>query len=187
MCIRDRPYEPVRWQPDVHTEDQDDVSKASRVIELIDAYRTRGHLMANTDPLVYRQRSHPDLDINNHDLTLWDLERKFSTGGLGDGSQMRLRDILGILRDSYCRTTGYEYMHIADPEQRRWFQKKLEVPLQELSRAEQGHILGRLNASEAFETFLQTKYIGQKRFSLEGGESTIVFLDEVLNLSLIHI
>lgn len=175
------PYEPVRWQPDVHTGDQDDVSKASRVIELIDAYRTRGHLMANTDPLVYRQRSHPDLDINNHGLTLWDLERKFSTGGLGDGSQMRLRDILGILRDSYCRTTGYEYMHIADPEQRRWFQSRLEVPLQELSRAEQGHILGRLNASEAFETFLQTKYIGQKRFSLEGGESTIVLLDEVLN------
>src|SRR5699024_7867037 len=74
------PYEPVRWVPDVSAEDQDDVNKTARVIELIDAYRTRGHLMANIDPLVYRQRSHPDLDINQHGLTLWDLEREFPTG-----------------------------------------------------------------------------------------------------------
>ncbi|MBR7551318.1 hypothetical protein KC220_22520, partial [Mycobacterium tuberculosis] len=91
------------------------------------------------------------------------------------------RNILGLLRESYCRTIGFEYMHIADPLQRRWFQAKIEVPHQELTRAEQGHILGRLNAAEAFETFLQTKYIGQKRFSLEGSESAIVLLDEVLN------
>ncbi|WAL40517.1 multifunctional oxoglutarate decarboxylase/oxoglutarate dehydrogenase thiamine pyrophosphate-binding subunit/dihydrolipoyllysine-residue succinyltransferase subunit [Brevibacterium sp. BRM-1] len=175
------PYEPVRWVPDVDTSDQDDVSKSARVIELIDAYRTRGHLMANTDPLVYRQRSHPDLDINSHGLTLWDLEREFPTGGFGGKPMMYLRDILGLLRDTYCRTIGFEYMHIASPEQRRWFQAKLEVPITDLSREEQGHILGRLNAAEAFETFLQTKYIGQKRFSLEGGESAIVMLDEVLN------
>lgn len=175
------PYEPVRWVPDVDTGDQDDVNKTARVIELIDAYRNRGHLMANTDPLVYRQRSHPDLDINQHGLTLWDLERMFPTGGFGGKPIMPLRDILGLLRDSYCRTTGIEYMYISDPAQRRWFQERLEVPHEELTRAEQGHILGRLNAAEAFETFLQTKYIGQKRFSLEGGESAIVLLDEVLN------
>ncbi|MFC5425464.1 multifunctional oxoglutarate decarboxylase/oxoglutarate dehydrogenase thiamine pyrophosphate-binding subunit/dihydrolipoyllysine-residue succinyltransferase subunit [Brevibacterium otitidis] len=175
------PYEPVRWVPDVDTGDQDDVNKTARVIELIDAYRNRGHLMANTDPLVYRQRSHPDLDINQHGLTLWDLERSFPTGGFGGKPIMPLRDILGLLRDSYCRTTGIEYMYISDPAQRRWFQERLEVPHKELTRAEQGHILGRLNAAEAFETFLQTKYIGQKRFSLEGGESAIVLLDEVLN------
>ncbi|HLR43991.1 MAG TPA: multifunctional oxoglutarate decarboxylase/oxoglutarate dehydrogenase thiamine pyrophosphate-binding subunit/dihydrolipoyllysine-residue succinyltransferase subunit, partial [Brevibacterium sp.] len=116
-----------------------------------------------------------------HGLTLWDLEREFPTGGLGGARTLPLRKILGILRDSYCRTTGIEYMHIADPEQRRWFQSKLENPILELTREEHGHILGRLNAAEAFETFLQTKYIGQKRFSLEGGESTIVLLDEVLN------
>jgi 2-oxoglutarate decarboxylase len=177
------PYEPVRWVPDVDADDQDDVSKVARVIELIDAYRNRGHLMANVDPLVYKQRTHPDLDITTHGLTLWDLERTFPTGGLGGKSTMPLRDILGLLRDSYCRNTGIEYMHIADPEQRAWFQAKLEVPHAELTRVEQGHILGRLNAAEAFETFLQTKYIGQKRFSLEGGESAIVLLDEVLNLA----
>jgi 2-oxoglutarate decarboxylase len=175
------PYEPVRWVPDVSADDYDVVNKTARVIELIDAYRSRGHLMANIDPLVYRQRSHPDLDINTHGLTLWDLEREFPTGGFGGKRMMPLRDILGLLRDSYCRTTGIEYMHIADPEQRRWFQSKLEVPHEDLTRDEQGHILGRLNAAEAFETFLQTKYIGQKRFSLEGGESTIVLLDEILN------
>ena len=175
------PYEPVRWVTDVDANDQDDVSKTARVIELIDAYRTRGHLMANTDPLVYRQRSHPDLDINSHGLTLWDLEREFPTGGFGRTNVMPLRNILGLLRDTYCRTIGFEYMHIADPDQRRWFQAKLEVPIEDLTREEQGHILGRLNAAEAFETFLQTKYVGQKRFSLEGGESAIVFLDEVLN------
>lgn len=175
------PYEPVRWVPDVAADDYDDVNKTARVIELIDAYRSRGHLMANVDPLVYRQRTHPDLDINTHGLTLWDLEREFPTGGLGGEKMLPLRDILGILRDSYCRTTGIEYMHIADPEQRRWFQSKLEGHHEELTREEHGHILGRLNAAEAFETFLQTKYIGQKRFSLEGGESTIVLLDEILN------
>ena len=151
------PYEPVRWVPDVSAEDQDDVNKTARVIELIDAYRTRGHLMANIDPLVYRQRSHPDLDINQHGLTLWDLEREFPTGGFGSKPMMPFRNILGLLRESYCRTTGFEYMHIADPVQRRWFQSKIEVPHQELTRSEQGHILGRLNAAEAFETFLQTK------------------------------
>ncbi|GAA1619087.1 multifunctional oxoglutarate decarboxylase/oxoglutarate dehydrogenase thiamine pyrophosphate-binding subunit/dihydrolipoyllysine-residue succinyltransferase subunit [Brevibacterium sanguinis] len=177
------PYEPVRWVPDVSAEDQDDVNKTARVIELIDAYRTRGHLMANIDPLVYRQRSHPDLDINQHGLTLWDLEREFPTGGFGAKPMMPFRNILGLLRESYCRTIGFEYMHIADPLQRRWFQAKIEVPHQEFTRSEQGHILGRLNAAEAFETFLQTKYIGQKRFSLEGGESAIVLLDEVLNQS----
>ncbi|WP_298418318.1 multifunctional oxoglutarate decarboxylase/oxoglutarate dehydrogenase thiamine pyrophosphate-binding subunit/dihydrolipoyllysine-residue succinyltransferase subunit [Brevibacterium sp.] len=177
------PYEPVRWVPDVSAEDQDDVNKTARVIELIDAYRTRGHLMANIDPLVYRQRSHPDLDINQHGLTLWDLEREFPTGGFGAKAMMPFRSILGLLRESYCRTIGFEYMHIADPVQRRWFQSKIEVPHQELTRSEQGHILGRLNAAEAFETFLQTKYIGQKRFSLEGGESAIVLLDEILNQS----
>jgi 2-oxoglutarate dehydrogenase E1 component len=175
------PYEPVRWVPDVAADDYDDVNKTARVIELIDSYRSRGHLMANVDPLVYRQRTHPDLDINTHGLTLWDLEREFPTGGLGGEKMLPLRDILGILRDSYCRTTGIEYMHIADPEQRRWFQANLENRHEELTREEHGHILGRLNAAEAFETFLQTKYIGQKRFSLEGGESTIVLLDEILN------
>ena len=94
--------------------------------ELIHAYRVRGHLMADTDPLEYRQRRHPDLDVTSHGLTLWDLERDFATGGFGEPI-LRLRKILGILRDSYCRTIGTEYMHIQDPEQRTWIQSKIEV------------------------------------------------------------
>src|SRR5690606_20787285 len=86
-----------------------------------------------------------------------------------------------ILRDSYCRTVGVEYMHIQDPEEREWFQEKLEVPFEKPAPAEQLRILRRLNAAEAFETFLQTKFVGQKRFSLEGGEAVIALLDKVLS------
>ena len=96
----------------------DDINKIARVQELIHAYRVRGHLMADTDPLEYRQRRHPDLDITTHGLTLWDLDRDFATGGFGGEPFLKLREILGILRDSYCRTIGIEYMHIQDPEQR---------------------------------------------------------------------
>ena len=114
-------------------------------------------------------------------MTLWDLDRHFATGGFGGESFLPLRKILGILRDSYCRGIGVEYMHITDPEQRRWIQKKVEVGYAKTSREEQQRILRRLNAAEAFETFLQTKFVGQKRFSLEGGESVIALLDRVLS------
>nr|WP_281965679.1 multifunctional oxoglutarate decarboxylase/oxoglutarate dehydrogenase thiamine pyrophosphate-binding subunit/dihydrolipoyllysine-residue succinyltransferase subunit [Serinicoccus marinus] len=175
------PYEPIRWNPDIAATHDDDISKPSRIQELIHAYRVRGHLMADTDPLEYRQRRHPDLAIENHGLTLWDLDREVPTGGFGGKPRLSLRRILGILRDTYCRTVGVEYMHIQDPDQRRWFQKKLEVPFEKPAPAEQLRILRRLNAAEAFETFLQTKFVGQKRFSLEGGESVIALLDKVLN------
>ncbi|MCX6463285.1 MAG: multifunctional oxoglutarate decarboxylase/oxoglutarate dehydrogenase thiamine pyrophosphate-binding subunit/dihydrolipoyllysine-residue succinyltransferase subunit, partial [Pseudonocardiales bacterium] len=172
------PYEPVRWVQDLP---DDAVDKTARVIELVDAYRTRGHLMADTDPLNYRQRRHPDLDVLSHGLTLWDLDREFATGGFGGRERMKLRDVLGLLRDSYCRTVGTEYMHIADPAQRAWLQERIEVPHQKPEPAEQKYILSKLNAAEAFETFLQTKYVGQKRFSLEGGETVIPLLDAVLD------
>jgi multifunctional 2-oxoglutarate metabolism enzyme len=138
--------------------------------------------MADTDPLEYKQRSHPDLDVATHGLTLWDLDREFATGSFGAASDrkfMKLREILGILRDSYCRTTGIEYMHIQDPEQRKWIQERVERPHTKVPREEQLRILAKLNEAEAFETFLQTKYVGQKRFSLEGGETTIPLLDEL--------
>ncbi|OIJ86037.1 multifunctional oxoglutarate decarboxylase/oxoglutarate dehydrogenase thiamine pyrophosphate-binding subunit/dihydrolipoyllysine-residue succinyltransferase subunit [Streptomyces colonosanans] len=175
------PYEPVRWLRDIDTSHDDDVTKAARVFELIHSYRVRGHVMADTDPLEYRQRKHPDLDIVEHGLTLWDLEREFAVGGFAGKSMMKLRDILGVLRDSYCRTTGIEYMHIQDPKQRKWIQDRVERPHSKPEREEQLRILRRLNAAEAFETFLQTKYVGQKRFSLEGGESVIPLLDAVID------
>jgi len=176
------PYEPIRWAADLPHSHEEDISKQARILELIHAYRVRGHIMADTDPLEYKQRSHPDLDVATHGLTLWDLDREFATGSFGQQSDrkfMKLREILGILRDSYCRTTGIEYMHIQDPEQRKWIQERVERPHTKPPREEQLRILAKLNEAEAFETFLQTKYVGQKRFSLEGGETTIPLLDEL--------
>lgn len=175
------PYEPVRWVRD-NTVDQDtELAKPARIAELIHSYRSRGHLMAETDPLAYRQRRHPDLDIQNHGLTLWDLDRVFPTAGFTGRPKATLREILGLLRDSYCRTVGAEYMHLQDPRQRRWLQERLEAGYARTPREDQLRILRRLNAAEAFETFLQTKYVGQKRFSLEGGESLIPLLDAILS------
>ncbi len=174
------PYEPVRWVRDIQAGHEDDIAKSARVQELIHAYRVRGHLMADTDPLEYRQRKHPDLDINQHGLTLWDLEREFATGGFGGKPLMRLREILGVLRDSYCRTVGVEYMHIQNPEERAWLQARIERPHGKPGHSEQLRILSRLNVAEAFEMFLQTKFVGQRRFSLEGAESLIPLLDAVL-------
>ena len=136
--------------------------------------------MADTDPLEFTVRTHPDLDITRHGLTLWDLDREFPVGGFAGARLMKLRDILGVLRDAYCRRVGVEYMHITDPVQRQWLQTRIEVKNDQPSRDEQLHILGRLNVAEAFETFLQTKYVGQKRFSLEGAETVIALLDAVL-------
>ncbi|MFI8453854.1 multifunctional oxoglutarate decarboxylase/oxoglutarate dehydrogenase thiamine pyrophosphate-binding subunit/dihydrolipoyllysine-residue succinyltransferase subunit [Kitasatospora sp. NPDC085464] len=180
------PYEPVRWATDVATTHDDEVNKTARVMELIHSYRVRGHLMADTDPLEYKQRKHPDLDVTTHGLTLWDLEREFAVGGFGGQKMMKLRDILGLLRNTYCRTVGIEYMHIQDPKQRKWLQERLEKPYSKPEREEQLRILRRLNSAEAFETFLQTKYVGQKRFSLEGGESLIALLDATIDAAAEH-
>ncbi|GEK22838.1 alpha-ketoglutarate decarboxylase [Cellulomonas xylanilytica] len=174
------PYEPVRWVRETADPDADAI-KPARIAELIHSYRSRGHLMADTDPLAYRQRKHPDLDVQTHGLTLWDLDRVFPTGGFGGKPRAKLREVLGLLRDSYCRTVGSEYMHLQDPRQRTWLQERLESGYARTPREDQLRILRRLNAAEAFETFLQTKYVGQKRFSLEGGESVIALLDAILS------
>ena len=174
------PYQPVRWVPDNpfrHTTSE----RLARVMDLIHAYRVRGHLMADTDPLQYKVRTHPDLDVETYGLTLWDLDRRFPTRGLGGKDELSLRDILGVLRDAYCRTIGVEYMHISDPEERDWIQQKMETPRSPFDKGELTHIMDRLNSAEAFETFLQTKFVGQKRFSLEGGEAVIPMLDAVLD------
>jgi 2-oxoglutarate dehydrogenase E1 component len=175
------PYEPVIWMTDREFTHEGQIDKGARVVELINAYRTSGHLMADTDPLEFRIRSHPDLDITKHGLTLWDLDREFPVGGFAGNRLMKLRDVLGVLRDAYCRRVGVEYMHIIDPEERAWIQGNIEGRSDAPTRDEQKHILSRLNVAEAFETFLQTKYVGQKRFSLEGGETVIALLDAVLS------
>ena len=175
------PYEPIRWAKDFAFTRDEEINKTARVQQLIQAYRTFGHLMADVDPLEYVQRSHPDLDVVTHGLTLWDLDREFATGGFGGKKFMPLRKILGILRDSYCRSVGVEYMYIQDPAEREWIQNKVEVGYSKLPREEQLRVLRKLNSAESFESFLHTKFVGQKRFSLEGGESVIPLLDAVVS------
>ncbi len=175
------PYEPIRWATDFAFSRDEEISKTARVQQLIQSYRTFGHLMADVDPLEYVQRSHPDLDVVTHGLTLWDLDREFATGGFGGERFMTLRKILGILRDAYCRSVGVEYMYIQNREEREWIQNRVEVGYAKLPRDEQLHVLRKLNSAESFESFLHTKFVGQKRFSLEGGESVIPLLDAVIS------
>ena len=180
------PYEPIRWATDFAFSRDEEISKTARVQQLIQAYRTFGHLMADVDPLEYVQRSHPDLDVVTHGLTLWDLDREFATGGFGGERFMPLRKILGILRDAYCRSVGVEFMYIQNRIEREWIQNRVEVGYAKLPREEQLHVLRKLNSAESFESFLHTKFVGQKRFSLEGGESVIPLLDAVISSAAEH-
>ncbi len=182
------PYEPARWRTD--TSAGFDVADASyerlvkqvQVQTLINMYRVRGHLIADLDPLeVEPARFHPELDPLTYGLTIWDLSRRFVANGLAGHDVATLDQILHLLRDAYCRTLGIEYMHIPDPDQKRWIQEHVEGVDQTLGIDEQRHILDRLNAAEAFERFLHTRYVGQKRFGLEGAESAMVLLDTVLD------
>jgi 2-oxoglutarate decarboxylase len=145
------PYTPVVWVNDFHWDLADQSGKNTRIQEYINAFRERGHLIADIDPLEYVQRWHPDLDIRNYGLSLWDLDRTFKTGGFGGRAKAKFRNMLGILRDTYCRTVGVEYMHIADPDERKWFQDTLEQPYRKPSKEEQFRILAKLNEAEAFE------------------------------------
>ncbi len=174
------PYEPARWSPDRvplegSVEAQD---KIIAVQQLINMYRVRGHLIANLDPLGLKEpRTHEELDPNHWGLTIWDLDREFPTGGLAGRNTMKLRDILGVLRDAYARTIGVEYMHIQEPDQKAWIQHKVEGTHSETTLDDKRRILSALNGAEAFERFLHTKFLGQKRFSLEGAETLIPMLD----------
>ncbi|MCU4183811.1 multifunctional oxoglutarate decarboxylase/oxoglutarate dehydrogenase thiamine pyrophosphate-binding subunit/dihydrolipoyllysine-residue succinyltransferase subunit [Acidiferrimicrobium sp. IK] len=182
------PYESVALRTDSNDlADGSDTHlvKQIRVDHLINMYRVRGHLIAHLDPLDWKApQMHAELDPATYGLTVWDLDREFVTGGLGSGDAIerrKLGDILGVLRDAYCRTVGVEYMHIQDPDQKRWIQEHVEGVSTTLASEEHRWILGRLNAAEALEQFLNTKYIGQKRFGLEGGESAIPLIDAILD------
>jgi len=182
------PYEPVRWQKD-HNASADPgegahlrLVKQVHVQTLINIYRVRGHLIAHLDPL---DAEPPvllsELDPLHYGLTIWDLSRPFVADGLAGRDVATLDEILHILRDAYCRTLGVEYMHIQDPEQKQWIQSHMEGVSTLLPADEQRHILDRLNAAEVFERFLHSRYVGQKRFGLEGAESAIVILDTILD------
>jgi len=178
------PYEPARWTRDSSPAEESLAAheKSVAVHQIINMYRVRGHLIANLDPLGLKEpKTHPELDPVHHGLTIWDLEREFPCSGIGGRRSMRLRDILRALRDAYSRTVGLEYMHIQDPEQKAWIQERAEREQPGFGIDRKRRILERLNAAEAFETFLHTKFIGHKRFGLEGSESLIPMLDALLD------
>jgi len=180
------PYEAVKWRTDHTSLDSEEsmLDKQMQVATLIRVHRVRGHLIADIDPLRWKEPKMPvELDPATYGLTIWDLEREFLTGGVAGVSKMTLGDLLGVLRDAYCRTIGVEYMHIQDTEEQRWIQSHFEGVEFQLSKDEKYRVLERLNAAEAFEKFLATKYVGTKRFGLEGAESAIPILDEILSLA----
>ena len=180
----DVPYEASRWQVDVNPVSREDtmLEKQVHVGTLIRVHRVRGHLIADLDPLRWKAPSMPpELDPATYGLTIWDLDREFHTGGAGGVQKMTLGRLLDMLRDAYCRSIGVEYMHIMDVNEQRWIQQQLEGVKFELSKAEKRRVLEKLNAAEAFEKFLATKYVGTKRFGLEGAESMIPLIDEIVS------
>ncbi len=181
----DVPYTPARWAKDDNPAPGTAAwsEKQAKVLRMIDNYRERGHLIANLDPLRQEAPSMPlELDPLSYGLTIWDLDREFGTGGLLGRPVMPLGDVLGVMRDAYCRTLAIEYSHIQQPERKAWLQERIEVRGGgELSRERKIDILRDLNRADAFERFLHTKYLGQKRFSLEGGETLIPALRALLH------
>jgi 2-oxoglutarate decarboxylase len=187
------PHRPVRWEMDAHPAlfgaggGREEIEKQTKVLQLIHNYRVRGHLVADLDPLDRTRSPHPDLDPATYGLTLWDLDREFLTGGLGGRpsaeERATLREILETLRETYCGTMGVEYMYIADPERKTWLQHRMESTRNypALDVASRKRVLQKLVEAESFERFLHTRYLGHKRFSLEGGEALIPLLDRLLN------
>src|SRR5205814_907706 len=177
------PYEPVRWAHDRAQEGKDAMARQASTLQMINAYRVRGHLLADLDPLEYKVGSHPELNPAFYSLTIWDLDREFVCGGLCGKQTAKLRDILDTLRETYCGHIGPEYMHIQETVQKKWLQDRMEPSRnkQPLDLGTKRRILMKLNDAEAFEKFLHTKYVGHKRFSLEGAESTIPMLDFLFN------
>src|SRR5690554_109907 len=161
--------------------------KQVQVLRLIQAYRARGHQAAKLDPLGLWQRQVPaDLSLQHYGLTEADLDTTFQTGDLYFGKEMAtLREIVGALQETYCRTIGAEFNHITDSEQRKWFAQRLESVRGRptYSKEVQAHLLERLTAAEGLEKYLGTKYPGTKRFGLEGGESLIPMVDEIIQRS----
>ncbi len=178
------PYVAVQWRQDERPERGtiEEAEQHMRLRQLIQMYRVRGHLIADLDPLEQRDPTmHPELDPATYGFTIWDLDRTFATGGFGGQREMKLRDILAILRDAYCRTATVEYMHMQDPDQKEWIQEHSEGVDTTLPREDKLRILSKLGEVEALEQFLHKRYMGQRRYSLEGSESLVPILDAVLS------
>ena len=184
-------HPPLRWNVDRNPlfagEDQthEHALRQARVMELINAYRVRGHLMADVDPLhAMPLLYHPELDIETYGLTIWDLDRIFITGGLGGTQTATLREILDILQRAYCGKVGTEYRHIQSKEEKLWLREQIRrefVHPEPIDTEIKKRILWKLISAEQFERFLNTKFLGQKRFSIEGCETIIPLLDQLID------
>lgn len=180
-------YLPLRWSednnPSLFGGERAQVEKQANVLLLINAYRIRGHLLADIDPLNMSTHYSSELDLDNFGLTIWDLDREFITGGLHGEQTATLRRILDILRRAYCGKVGIEYRHIQSDEQKEWIRRQIReqfvdtAPLEVEAKKE---LLQKLIEAEQFEQFLHKKYLGQKRFSLEGCETVIPMLDQLV-------
>ncbi|MEW5797902.1 MAG: multifunctional oxoglutarate decarboxylase/oxoglutarate dehydrogenase thiamine pyrophosphate-binding subunit/dihydrolipoyllysine-residue succinyltransferase subunit [Bacteroidota bacterium] len=183
------PFEPVKWASDINAvavggnATDEFVEKQSRVQQLINAYRVRGHLIAHLDPLVDEPKNHPELDPAYYGLTVWDLDREFLFTNKDGYTKATLREILDTLYATYCGSIGVEFMNIQDPDQKKWLIQKMEPsrnrPL--LPRERKVQLLKKLIHAEGFERYLHTKFVGHKRFSLEGAESFVTIVDVVLD------
>jgi len=185
LGIRFRPY---RWDVDRNPPHADggghDIAQQARVLELINGYRVRGHLIADLDPLRTREvPHHPELELETHGLTIWDLDREFWTGGLKGGERMPLRQIIAVMRRVYCGKIGTEYRHISSPTEKYWIRERIAAatggtpPIPAEVRKK---ILAKLIAAADFERFLGTKFLGQRRYSVEGCETAIPLLDRLV-------
>ncbi|HEY5536365.1 MAG TPA: multifunctional oxoglutarate decarboxylase/oxoglutarate dehydrogenase thiamine pyrophosphate-binding subunit/dihydrolipoyllysine-residue succinyltransferase subunit [Ignavibacteria bacterium] len=182
------PLKPVVWAEDKNAEDFDklnnieEIEKHAKVIQMINMYRVRGHLLANLDPLHPKAQYHPELDPSHYGLTVWDYDRQFITDGIGGVRSAKLRDILEMLHKTYCDNIGVEYRHIQDPEEKHWLQSNMESirnsPM--FNSRIKKHVLFKLIQAENFEKFIDKKYLGHKRFSLEGSETVIPVVDYLL-------
>ncbi len=190
------PHQPVHWQvdrqpmlPGITAARTAEIAKEAGIMQMINAYRVRGHLIADLDPLGSEPSYHPELDPETYGLTIWDLDREFLTGSLGQAigeggpkTVATLREILETLRDTYCGKIGAEYMNIQVPEQKQWLQQRMEPEANRwpLDRETRLRILRNLIAAEEFEHFLHSRFVGQKRFALEGAETAAAILEEII-------
>ncbi len=183
------PFAPVKWSPDINSRiaggsaNDELVEKQARVMQLINAYRVRGHLIAHLDPLVDEPKNHPELDPSYYGLTVWDLDREFLVSEKQGLTKATLRDILDMLYATYCGSIGVEFMNIQEPSQKQWLIQKMEPSRNRapISRERKIQILNKLIHAEGFERYLHTKFVGHKRFSLEGGEAFMTILDVLLD------
>ena len=182
------PFRPLRWEvdknPPVLSDGRtDEIAKQARVLELINGYRVRGHLLADIDPLRTRTIAHhPELDLETYGLTIWDLDREFWTGGLKGGDRLPLREIIAVMRRVYCGKIGTEYRYISSPTEKYWIRERIAAAANAgpLPKHVRQSLLAKLIAAEEFERFLGTKFLGQRRYSVEGCDTAIPLLDRLV-------